>query len=98
MLSISSDKIADFCQRWKVVELALFGSALREDFGPDSDIDVLVSFANDARWSLLDLVDMVEELEIIFGRRVDLVGKKALRNPFRRHAILTSMEVIHATG
>ena len=95
-VDVPRDKVADFCRRWKVVDLALFGSVLRDDFQPDSDVDVLVSFAPDARWSLFDLLEMQEELREIFGREVDLVERAALRNPFRRHAILTSREVIHA--
>jgi len=98
MLQIPNDKIADFCRRWKVTELALFGSALRDDFGPDSDIDVLISFTDDAHWSLFDWVEMMDELKTIFGRKVDLVEKKALRNPFRRHGILPSREIIYAAG
>jgi uncharacterized protein len=93
---IPKDKITDFCHRWKVTELSLFGSILREDFRPDSDVDVLVSFADDADWSLSDLAYMVDELKAIFGREVDLLEKKALRNPFRRHSILSSKEVIYA--
>jgi predicted nucleotidyltransferase len=85
-----------FCARWKVTELSLFGSVLREDFGPDSDVDVLVTFSPDARWSSFDLVDMEEELEELFGRKVDLVEALGLRNPFRRRAILESRQVIHA--
>jgi len=60
-IDIPTDEIADFCRRWKVTELALFGSVLRGDFSPDSDVDVLVSFAPDAHWSLLDLVRMQDE-------------------------------------
>lgn len=85
-----------FCRKWQVVEMALFGSVVGEDFGPDSDVDVLVTFAKDARRSLMDLVDMEDELAAIFGRPVDLVEKQGLRNPFRRKAILDSAEVIHA--
>lgn len=77
-------------------ELSLFGSVLREDFGPDSDVDVLVTFVPNAPWSLFDWVDMVDELKAIFGRDVDLVEKEGLRNPFRRHAILTTREIIYA--
>lgn len=90
------ERLIAFCQRWRVAELAFFGSVLRDDFRPDSDVDVLVSFAPEARWSLLDLVEIQEQLQEIFGREVDLVERAALRNPFRRHAILTSREVIHA--
>jgi predicted nucleotidyltransferase len=90
-------KIAEFCQRWKITEFALFGSVLRNDFRPDSDVDVLVSFAPDAEWNLFDLVKMQEELETLFQRQVDLVEKAGLRNPFRRHEILQTCQVIYAT-
>lgn len=96
-IEIPKDKLADFCHRWKVAELALFGSVLREDFSAASDIDVLLTFAPDAQHSLFDLVDMKEELQVIFGREVDLVEKAGLRNPFRRHAILKSLEVVYAS-
>lgn len=95
-ISIPREKIKDFCRKWKVIEFGLFGSILREDFHTDSDIDVLVTFAPDAHHSLFDLVRMEEELASIFGRKVDLVEKAALRNPFRRQAILKSLEVVYA--
>jgi uncharacterized protein len=88
--------IADFCRRWKIVEFSLFGSVLRDDFGPDSDVDVLVTFAPDAGWSYWDFPEMQDELEAMFGRRVDLVERKSLRNPFRKHAILTTRQVKYA--
>ena len=90
--------IVDFSRRWCIRELALFGSALRDDFGSDSDVDVLVDFEPDARWTLFDLVDMREELMQIFGREVDLVTKRGLmnsRNNLRRDAILSSIKVIY---
>ncbi len=77
--------------------LALFGSVLREDFGPQSDIDVLVELAPDHGLSGFDWVHMIDELRAIFGRNVDLVSKRGLRNPFRRHEILSTRNVIHAT-
>lgn len=80
-----------FTHRWRVRELALFGSAVREDFGPASDVDVLVAFEDDARWSLFDLVEMKAELESLFGRRVDLAERRAVEaspNALRRVAIL----------
>lgn len=95
-MEIPRDKIDSFCKQWKVKELSLFGSALRDDFRPDSDVDVLVSFFADARWSLFDLVNMADELRDVFGRPVDLVEKEALRNPFRRHSILSTRKVIYA--
>lgn len=95
-IQIDRDRIADFCRRWKVTEFALFGSAIRDDFRADSDVDVLVTFEADAPWSLWDLSRMRAELEGLFHREVDLVEKKALRNPFRRQAILSNQRVIYA--
>jgi predicted nucleotidyltransferase len=95
-IAVPKEKIEEFCRRWKIVEFALFGSALREDFRPDSDVDILVSFGKDADWDLFDWVSMIEELKGIFGREVDLVEKTSLRNPFRRHYILNSQKVIYA--
>lgn len=95
-LPIDHDWIADFCRRWRIQELALFGSVLRNDFRPDSDVDVLVTFEPNAPWTLWDLSRMRFELEDLFGRKVDLVEKKALRNPFRRQAILADQQVVYA--
>ena len=78
--------------------LSLFGSVLREDFGSDSDVDVLVTFEDKVPWSLLDVIAAEQELEELFGRKVDLVEKKCLRNPFRRHSILSTMQVIYGCG
>ena len=92
---IDRDTIADFCRRWKISELALFGSVLRDDFRPDSDVDVLVTFAPEADWSLFDHVDMQEELSGILGRKVDLVSRRAIErsaNWIRRRAILSTAE------
>ena len=95
-MEIPGDKISSFCRQWKVRELSLFGSALRDDFRPDSDVDILVSFFEDARWSLFDLINMADELGSVFGRPVDLVEKEALRNPFRRESILSTRKIIYA--
>ncbi len=95
-IAVDRGRIAEFCRKWQVTELSLFGSVLRDDFGPESDVDVLVNFAPEAPWSLFDLVDMVDELETIFGRKVDLIESDGLRNPIRRRAILSGREVIHA--
>lgn len=87
--------IAAFCRRWRVEELALFGSVLRDDFSPESDVDVLVTFAPDSQVSLWDWGPMIDELEGMFGRKVDLVEKAAITNPYRRRSILANYEVIH---
>lgn len=90
------DKLRDFCCRWEVRELSIFGSALRADFNDDSDIDLLLSLNPNAPWSLYEWIDMIEELKSIFGRDIDLVSLEGLRNPFRRKAILNDREVIYA--
>ncbi len=94
-IDVPRDRIEQFCRRWKIREFSLFGSVLREDFGPDSDVDVLVSFEADAEWDLFHLVDMRDELMALFGRNVDLVEKEGLRNPFRQRTILDTREVIY---
>ncbi len=95
-IAIDQQKIEDFCRRWKIAEFSLFGSVLREDFGPESDVDVLISFEPEIPWSLFDWMDMIEELQEILGREVDVVEKSGLRNPFRREAILSNRQVIYA--
>ncbi len=97
-IDIPQDEIAAFCKRWQVTELALFGSVLRDDFGPESDVDVLARFEEEARHTLFDLDRMEEELTTIFGRKVDLVcwrGVEQSRNYIRRKAILQSTETIY---
>lgn len=95
-VQLDRDALAVFCGKWRVAELSIFGSALRDDFGPDSDLDFLVSFEPNAGWDLWDLVTMREELAAIAGRDIDMVMKDALRNPYRRKEILANREVIHA--
>jgi uncharacterized protein len=95
-INFPRDKIEAFCRKWNIKELALFGSVLREDFRTDSDIDVLVSFAPGGGIDFYNRIEMRDELAEIFGRKVDLVEKEAVRNPFRRHNILTTREVVYA--
>ena len=98
-IAIPTAGIAAFCERWQVTELALFGSVLRDDFGPESDIDVLVAFSEGARHTLFDMVEMEEELTALFGREVDLTERAGIersRNHLRRRAILQSTETIYA--
>jgi hypothetical protein len=95
-IDIPHEKIAEFCRKWRIKELAIFGSALGDDFRPDSDIDVLVVFDDSAKWTLFDYVRAEDELKQIFERNVDMVEKKAIRNPFRRHHILSHYQVIYA--
>ncbi len=94
-IDIPMDSIQEFCRRWQIREFSLFGSVLRADFGPQSDVDVLVSFEPAAEWDLFHLVDMRDELIALFGRNVDLIEQEGLRNPFRRSTILDTREVIY---
>lgn len=97
-IDIPKDKIAEFCRRWKVTEFALFGSVLRDDFRPDSDVDVLVTFAPGTQWRFYHLLDMKDELEAIFGRPVDVVEKRLVEhseNYIRRRHILENMETVY---
>jgi predicted nucleotidyltransferase len=86
-----------FCKRYQILELAVFGSALRDDFGPESDIDILVTFDPAARVSLFDLVDIADELTGIMGRRVDLVTKTGLKSNIRQ-SVLASSRIIYAAA
>ncbi len=88
-------ELSDFCRRWKIQELALFGSVLRNDFGPESDVDFLVSFTEHAQWTLFDVAQMEEELTNIVGRPVELVSKRAIEqspNWKRKSRILSSAQ------
>lgn len=93
-------EIEDLCSRKQITEFALFGSILRDDFRPDSDIDVLVTFAPHARKGLLTLAKIKYELEDLFGREVDILTKKSLetgQNSVRCRNILESAKVIYVT-
>lgn len=95
------ERIADFCRKWEITELSVFGSVLRDDFRPDSDVDLLVTFEPNDPWSLWDIGDMREELSRLFGRSVDLVEKPAVeqsRNALRRSHILENHRVVYPPG
>jgi uncharacterized protein len=98
LVSIDQHALHAFCERWGVAELELFGSVLRDDFRPDSDIDVLVTFAEDRRPTLLTLVEMEEELRQLFGRPVDLVLRRSVErseNYIRREHILSHRQPLY---
>jgi uncharacterized protein len=97
--SISQKEIGRFCQRWQVREFSLFGSAIGAGFEPESDVDVLISFKETARWGFFDHVQMRLDLESIFNRKVDLVTRRALeqtQNILLRERILNTAKVIFA--
>ncbi|HVE70840.1 MAG TPA: nucleotidyltransferase domain-containing protein [Thermoanaerobaculia bacterium] len=95
-LGVDPEAIDELCRRWRIRELSLFGSALRDDFQSDSDVDLLVVFDPQAPWDLWDLTAMEDELQNLFGRRVDVVEKRAVKNPYRRFEILTNRQVVYA--
>ncbi len=99
--TLDTPEVREFCQRWQITELAVFGSMLREDFGPESDLDLLVEFAEDAEWSLWDHDRMERELADILGRDVDLITKRSIersQNWVRRTSILGSAETVYGEG
>ena len=100
-IDLPMEKIVEFCARWKVTEFAFFGSVLRDDFRPDSDIDIMVCFHPDAHPKFSTLDQMEAELKTLFDRDIDLITRQGIetsRNYLRRHEILSSAQVIYATG
>lgn len=98
-LNITDNQLAAFCRKWKIARVWLFGSVLRDDFRPGSDIDVMVQFAHDATWNLFDLSRMKFELQDLTGREVDMLtrrGVESSRNVYRRKSILESAEQVYA--
>jgi len=98
-MTLPESELSEFCQRWQVAELAAFGSVLRDDFSPHSDIDLVVTFLPESKHSLWDIIAMEEELTAIFQRKVDLGEKRAIQqdpNYIRRKNILNSLQVIYA--
>ncbi len=94
--NIPIDRIRAFCDRYGVVEFSLFGSVLRDDFGPTSDIDVMLAFAPGHGFTFENTPDMQDELAAIFGRSVDVIEKGRIRNPLRRERIMSSYQVVYA--
>jgi len=99
-IEIPRKQIAEFCQRWRISEFALFGSVLRDDFDPESDVDILITFSPGADWSLLDHLQMEKELADLLARKIDLFSKRAVEqshNLFRRREILDTAEVVYVS-
>lgn len=98
-IQLPQQAIATFCQQWQIKEMALFGSVLREDFRPDSDIDVMVTFESDVAWGLLELARMKRELQALLGRDIDLLTKASIEqspNWIRQRDILDTAQIIYA--
>ncbi|MDJ1171549.1 nucleotidyltransferase domain-containing protein [Roseofilum sp. BLCC_M154] len=97
-IEIDRDRLRALCQQWQIIELALFGSVLRDDFRPDSDVDLLVTWHEQSHWTLLDFAQMHEDFAQLLDRPVDLVSKRAIEssnNPLRREAILNTAQPIY---
>lgn len=93
-IAASPEVIADFCRRHRIRRLSLFGSILREDFRPESDVDVLVEFEPDGVPDFFDLIGMKEELVELLGRNVDLKTPKGL-SPYFRDRVLREALLLH---
>ncbi len=95
-IEIDDQLIRSLAKKYRIKELSLFGSVLRDDFNDNSDIDILIQFIDDSEYSLFDLFSIREEFERALGKDVDLIEKKSLRNPYRRTNILASARLIYA--
>jgi predicted nucleotidyltransferase len=98
-IELPRNSIQRFCHKWQIAELALFGSVLRDDFRPDSDLDVLVTFEPETMWTIPDLITMQQELERLVNRKVDLIEKSAIEsshNWIRRQEILNTSQVFYS--
>ncbi len=95
-IPVDKEKIAEFCKRRRIRRLSFFGSVLRDDFGPESDVDVLVEFEPGLGITFENRVEMLDELSAMLGREADVVDKRALNNPYRRHEIVSSAEIVYA--
>ena len=93
---VDAQRIADYCRHWKIRKLAIFGSMLRDDFSPASDVDLLLEFDHGGAMTFDNLPDMMEEASEIFaGHPVDLVEARFLTNPYRRAEILRTHRVVY---
>ena len=95
-IPIPLPQIEAFCRKFGVREFALFGSVLRDDFSDQSDVDVMIEFNSGHGFTFENTPEIQDELERIFGRKVDVVEKGRIRNPFRRHSILSNHRVVYA--
>ena len=90
------DEIVYLCKKYFIKELSIFGSSIREDFTENSDVDILVSFQNNADISLFDIMDLENEFSQLLQKEVDIVEKESLKNPIREKEILSTREIIYA--
>ncbi len=95
-IPLDADRIASYCRHWKIRKLAVFGSALRDDFSPSSDVDLLLEFGQGGAMTFDNLPDMIAEASEVFaGRPVDLVEDRFITNPYRRQEIMRTQRVVY---
>jgi uncharacterized protein len=97
-LNLTPTELQQLCQQWQIQEFALFGSILRSDFRPDSDIDILLTFQPQTTWTLFDIVHLQQDLEHRTGRKIDLAEKPQLQNPYRRAEILKTHRILYVSA
>ena len=95
-ITVKDQDLFDIIRKYGLSELAVFGSVLRDDFNDESDVDLLIVFKNGKEKSLFDIIDLKSEMEMLVGRKVDIVEKEALKNPYRKAEILKTAKVIYA--
>jgi predicted nucleotidyltransferase len=95
-LPVDTAAVTAVAKRWSITRLSLFGSILRSDFREDSDVDLLIEFSGDVKYSLFDIAQLKHELELVFRRQVDIVEPAALTNPYRRRHIMQTAKVLYA--
>jgi len=95
-LEINENKVKEIASSYKILELYIFGSALRQDFNDKSDIDLLIKLSKDSGYSIFELIEIKEKFEKLFNRKIDLVELEGLRNPYRKEEILKTAKMIYA--
>jgi len=93
---LNYDDVVHLCKKYYIIELAVFGSSIRDDFTQSSDVDILVSFNSNSKTTLFDIIELENEFSKLFDRKVDIVEKESLKNPIRKNKILSTREIIYA--
>ncbi len=91
---VSTAQIDGFCRRWGLLELSLFGSVMRPDFSSTSDVDVMIKLDPERDYGPWDWLEMIDQLQALFGRKVDLTAQRILENAFRRQTILRDLQLV----
>ena len=92
---LNYDDVVSLCKKYNIIELSIFGSSIRDDFVQHSDVDILVSFENDSKITLFDIMELEREFSRLLNKEVDVVEKESLKNPIRKNKILSTREIIY---